>query len=584
METVLHPLLPTAIIPTVQANIRLEDRASFHTFFASSGNMPDVETASVAAIPNPEVEDETADREDGAGEAALDSETPENLAEDDAFEMPFQTQNTDNTAAKHPSVPPELVSGSKQPTDSGALAVKAAAIPPKPNTSAAIATKDPVNPKPPPKNETFASRSVTGAVASIAPAQLILSRTPVVKAVPEQPILLGAIGSTAPGLSVTMAKITDASPIRQRSQFHPSQPAVASFVDRQVPEQPWQVSVEPSTPTAKLHAVSLPLRGQPPLLADPVLRAQQANHDLEEAPTVDRMSVRITETHFQPIPRRNPSGSELPPDAAQKGVRLPPATGDEGHPQPTQKTTHPIAQTAMEHGIQTEIASITSSRPTPGVSPVASHTGPDFAVSPKPTNQTQTASAPSNVIAAGPISLPHSMSTEFVPAVSIGLDEARVEAFPPMFSHESTSTRTLNTAPLARLTLPLEAPDFPIRMADVLITKAGQQVEIALRPEELGSVRMALSFNETGAVVIIAAERAETLDLLRRHAEALADALRDLGHSSVGFSFGDMRQDADPQATSDASQGDPLADPQTSQHLPAAPALRLTTSGLDLRL
>ena len=117
METVLHPLLPTAIIPTVQANIRLEDRASFHTFFASSGNIPDVETASVAAIPNPEVEDETADREDGAGEAALDSETPENLAEDDAFEMPFQTQNTDNTAAKHPSVPPELVSGSKQPTD-----------------------------------------------------------------------------------------------------------------------------------------------------------------------------------------------------------------------------------------------------------------------------------------------------------------------------------------------------------------------------------------------------------------------------------------------------------------------------------
>jgi len=153
-----------------------------------------------------------------------------------------------------------------------------------------------------------------------------------------------------------------------------------------------------------------------------------------------------------------------------------------------------------------------------------------------------------------------------------------------MFSNESASTRTLNAAPLAGLTLPLEAPDFPIRMADVLVMKAGQQVEIALRPEELGSVRMALSFNETGAVVIVAAERAETLDLLRRHADALADALRDLSHSSVGFSFGDMKQDADPQAASDASQGDPLADPQTSQHLPAAPALRLTTSGLDLRL
>ena len=349
--------------------------------------MPDVETASVAAIPNPEVEDETADREDGAGEAALDSETPENLAEDDAFEMPFQTQNTDNTAAKHPSVPPDLVSVSKQPADFEALAVKATALSPKPNTPAATATKDPVNPKPASKNETFASRSVTGAVASIAPAQFVLSRAPAVEAAPEQPVLLGAIGSMAPRLYAIMPKITDALPIRQRSEFHPWQPAAASFVDRQVHEQPRQVSVGPSTPTAKLHAVSLPLRGQPPLLADPVLRAQPANHDLEEAPTVDRMSVRITETHFQPIPRRNPSGSELPPDAAQKGFRLPPATGDEGHPQPTQKTTHPIAQTAMEHGIQTEIASITSSRPTPGVSPVASHTGPDFAVSPKPTKR-----------------------------------------------------------------------------------------------------------------------------------------------------------------------------------------------------
>lgn len=496
METELHPLLPTAIIPTVQPNIRLEDRASFHTFFASSGEFPNVETALVAATPNPEVEDETADREDGAGEAAQDAETPENLAEDDAFKIPFLTQNTDHTAAKHPSVPPDLVSVSKQPADFEALAVKATALSPKPNTPAATATKDPVNPKPASKNETFASRSVTGAVASIAPAQFVLSRAPAVEAAPEQPVLLGAIGSMAPRLSAIMPKITDALPIRQRSEFHPWQPAAASFVDRQVHEQPRQVSVGPSTPTAKLHAVSLPLREQPPLLADPVLRTQPASHDLEEAPTVDRMSVRETETHFQLPPRGNPSGSELPPDAAQKGARLPPAIRDEGHPQPSQKITHPIAQTAREQVTQTEIVSITSSRPRPDVSQVASHTCPDFAGIPKPTDQTQTASAPSNVTAAGPVSYPHSMSTEFVPAVSIGLDEARVEALPPMFSHESTWARTLNAAPLARLTLPLEAPDFHVRIADVLVTKAGQQVEIALRPEELGSLRMAHSFNE----------------------------------------------------------------------------------------
>ena len=86
METELHPLLPTAIMPTARPNARLEDRASFQAFFASLGDTPDVETAVVAAKPDRDVEDPVADHEDGAATAAPDTETSENLTDDDAFE------------------------------------------------------------------------------------------------------------------------------------------------------------------------------------------------------------------------------------------------------------------------------------------------------------------------------------------------------------------------------------------------------------------------------------------------------------------------------------------------------------------
>jgi hypothetical protein len=63
-------------------------------------------------------------------------------------------------------------------------------------------------------------------------------------------------------------------------------------------------------------------------------------------------------------------------------------------------------------------------------------------------------------------------------------------------------------------------------------------VEVTLSPEELGKVRFAILGTEGQVSVQIVAERAETLDLLRRHVDVLASELRQQGYNEVSFSFG----------------------------------------------
>lgn len=61
--------------------------------------------------------------------------------------------------------------------------------------------------------------------------------------------------------------------------------------------------------------------------------------------------------------------------------------------------------------------------------------------------------------------------------------------------------------------------------------------DIALRPVELGNVRLALLANEVGSTLVIHAERAETLELLRRHIGILEQDLKAMGHENLSLRF-----------------------------------------------
>ncbi len=98
-------------------------------------------------------------------------------------------------------------------------------------------------------------------------------------------------------------------------------------------------------------------------------------------------------------------------------------------------------------------------------------------------------------------------------------------------------------------------------------------VEIQLRPEELGRVRMQMVQGEHGLTVMVSAERGETLDLMRRHIDQLARALQDMGYSGTQFSFsGGQGQRGGPKSglASEPSAG------ASSAAEPAQPARRDT--------
>ena len=120
------------------------------------------------------------------------------------------------------------------------------------------------------------------------------------------------------------------------------------------------------------------------------------------------------------------------------------------------------------------------------------------------------------------------------------------------------------------------------QIVDSVVRQGADGVEIRLDPPELGKVRMSLAPGDGAMTAVITAERPETLDLLRRHADMLARDLAASGQGRVDLRFG---------ADGQGSGGDPRDRPSGPYRTDPEPA---TTSagrawtgggaGLDLRV
>ncbi|MEZ5732294.1 MAG: flagellar hook-length control protein FliK [Paracoccaceae bacterium] len=183
------------------------------------------------------------------------------------------------------------------------------------------------------------------------------------------------------------------------------------------------------------------------------------------------------------------------------------------------------------------------------------------------------------------------------------VDAAAGDVSDPLVTTEplaEAGTGSLQTMPEARqanysTSAPVDRalPNLPQGLGQRLAQAASQfidrPVEVALSPEELGRVRMTIASHEGQLTMAILAERPETLDLLRRNIESLAQDFRDLGFQNLSFSFNDQ-PDRDPAWTRrDIASGQFERGPATAPD----PVDRPTTSiglrpdysgGLDLRL
>ncbi|WP_432448399.1 flagellar hook-length control protein FliK [Aliiroseovarius marinus] len=143
----------------------------------------------------------------------------------------------------------------------------------------------------------------------------------------------------------------------------------------------------------------------------------------------------------------------------------------------------------------------------------------------------------------------------------------------------------------------MRAAEVPRSIAAQIIGQArivpDKPVEITLNPEELGKLRMTFAPDAQSMSVSLTFERPETLELMRRNIEQLAQEFRTLGYEDVSFTFEqgdtstsgdgspDQEQRTDIYSSQPAATAEPSSQPSGHTHLtPALAAL----SGVDIRI
>ncbi|WP_192931169.1 flagellar hook-length control protein FliK [Gemmobacter serpentinus] len=153
-----------------------------------------------------------------------------------------------------------------------------------------------------------------------------------------------------------------------------------------------------------------------------------------------------------------------------------------------------------------------------------------------------------------------------------GIDPATLTAMTPrLVSDQILAALRPHLAVLAGQIPPPARPDT---MA--VIAAEPDRVEIRLDPQELGRVQITLETEGDSLRLMITVDRPETLDLLRRHADILAQSLQDSGFKGAQLDFsGGQKQDAPEGQVFDA----PPTDQNAATPLAGAAAL---VSGLNL--
>ncbi len=123
-------------------------------------------------------------------------------------------------------------------------------------------------------------------------------------------------------------------------------------------------------------------------------------------------------------------------------------------------------------------------------------------------------------------------------------------------------------------------------IARIIQSKAGDEVEIQLAPQELGRLRIRVAVESGATHVTVQAERPDTLDLMRRNGEVLMKELRAAGFSGgtldfAGWSGGSHRSPSF-AAPGQLPAGEDVSFTEVRVFSPG-PAVR-TDTGLNLRL
>ncbi len=151
-----------------------------------------------------------------------------------------------------------------------------------------------------------------------------------------------------------------------------------------------------------------------------------------------------------------------------------------------------------------------------------------------------------------------------------------------------SGSSSLGSANLARAEMlgPAVIPQVAAQLVGVILKSPDNSTILALAPEELGRVQLRLepdANNPDRMVVMISVERPETLDLFRRHASELAEAIRNAGYSGADIGFGQHGQGGSQNQQNAAGWAGRTLTPDEPGPTPI-PSRPAVGASLDLRL
>ena len=103
------------------------------------------------------------------------------------------------------------------------------------------------------------------------------------------------------------------------------------------------------------------------------------------------------------------------------------------------------------------------------------------------------------------------------------------------------------------------------QIAEIVRQQPERPVELTLSPEELGRLRMSFQSEGSAMHVILSFERPDTLELMRRHIDQLAQDMRALGMSDVSFTFQQQTSEGGGGTYSEGGSARSSPDPQSDQ-------------------
>ncbi len=170
----------------------------------------------------------------------------------------------------------------------------------------------------------------------------------------------------------------------------------------------------------------------------------------------------------------------------------------------------------------------------------------------------------------------------------VGGEAGRVRWISEMGSVFELGTSELSIVQRPQSSTLLPQPDLPRHISSQLaeaVRKGGgdRPMELTLNPAELGRVRISMQTTDGIVTVNVIAERPETLDLMRRHIDLLAQDFQDIGYGAAEFTFGQNTSDTQDDAGQSHATIQTAEPDQTDPSVIAAP-LTIQTDRVDIRI